>query len=269
MASWATAPPWTRQPPVAPLGLVDVQQISAGGDGTWRAGRSTTPFGAGAPAPAPGVWTTPPRSRSTAWAMLHAARPSRVVAPLRPARRRQPALLGQQPVRPARQRHHRRLYLPVTVAGPLSVAVQVSAGTEHTCALDGTGDVLGAGASTATASWARAARANSRSPRRPAVIPTSCRHGDRRRRCEHLRPGSSVGSVSCWVTTASASSARAPRHRRPGRPWCWGCATPPRSAAAARRAPRCPVGRVDCWGDGRSGQLGNGRTTNRRGARWR
>ena len=171
--------------PVDPLGLVDVQQVSAGGDSTcallgddtvrcWGAGAGTGGVDDPTPVAVNGLGDV---TQLTSGLGHHCA------------------LLGDGSVRCWGGNQFGQLgngttvdsYLPVSVVGTLPPAVQVSAGSEHTCALDAAGEVSVLGLQRLRAAGPgqpEPAAAHHAVPRHPHP----CRHGDRRRRREHVRP---------------------------------------------------------------------------------
>jgi hypothetical protein len=244
--------------PVAPLGLVDVQQISAGGDGTcalladdtvrcWGAGAGTGGVDDPTPVAVNGLSDV---TQLTSGSWYHCA------------------LLGDGSLRCWGSNHFGQLgngttvdsYLPVPVAGTLPPVVQVSAGAEHTCALDAAGEVWCWG-------FNRYGQLGQGSPSeepltRPSrVIPTLA--------ATAIDAGGATtcalvvgGSVSCWGDNTSGQLGTGTTTPAARPTLVLGLRNATSVSGSGTACATLPGGRVDCWGNGRSGELGNGRTTN-------
>ena len=240
--------------PVAPLGLAGVEQLSAGGDSTcarlgddtvrcWGAGAGTGGADDPTPVAVPGLTDV---TGLTSGASHHCAR------------------LGDGGVRCWGSNQFGQLgngtftdsTLPVPVGAARPAVTEVSAGTDHSCALDASGEVwcwgfngygqLGLGSSSGPVPSPLRAIGTLAATALDAGGVNTCA----------LVVG---GSVSCWgdnsngqLGTGTAASSARPT-------LVLGVRAATSVSGGGTACSTLPGGRADCWGDGGSGQLGNGR----------
>lgn len=242
---------------VGVLGLTGVQQVSAGGDSTcallgddtvrcWGAGAGTG--GADDPTPVAVAGLTDV-TQLTSGAGHHCA------------------LLADGAVRCWGSNQFGQLgngttvdsLLPVAVAPNLPPVTQITAGTEHTCALDPSGEVWCWG-------FNRYGQLGQGSPSEtPRTVP------DRvlpRLAATAIDAGGANtcalvvgGSVSCWGDNSNGQLGTGTTTSSARPTLVLGLRGATSVSAGGTACATVPGGRADCWGDGFSGQLGNGRTT--------
>jgi alpha-tubulin suppressor-like RCC1 family protein len=148
---------------------------------------------------------------------------------------------------------------PVSVTGSMPPFTQITAGSEHTCALDGSGEVWCWG-------WNGYGQLGQSSP--PSVPVTTPTRAIGNLAATAVDAGAvntcalvAGGSVSCWGNNSNGELGIGTTTSTFQPMLVLGLRDATSVSAGGSACAMLPGGRADCWGDNVSGQLGNGRTT--------